>query len=61
MFALSGGYSRDKANTLLSQNPNLIASFSRALTEGLKFDQSQSEFDAQLDSSIQTIYEASVK
>ena len=61
VFALSGGYSRDKANTLLAQNPNLIASFSRALTEGLKFDQSQSQFDAQLDLSIQSIYDASVK
>jgi len=61
VVALSGGYSREKANALLTQNPNLVASFSRALTQGLKFDQSQSEFNVQLDSSIQSIYEASVK
>ena len=61
VVALSGGYPRDKANGLLAKNPNLIASFSRALTEGLKFDQSQNEFEAELDSSIQSIFEASVK
>lgn len=61
VVALSGGYPREKANALLAKNPNLVASFSRALTEGLKFDQSQSEFDAKLDSSIQSIFKASVK
>jgi len=61
VVALSGGYSRDKANELLAQNPNLIASFSRALTEGLNVNQSESEFDQLLDRSIQSIYEASVK
>ena len=61
VVALSGGYSRDKANALLAQNPNLIASFSRALTESLNYNQSQSQFDAELNSSIQSIYEASVK
>lgn len=60
VVALSGGYSRDKANALLAQNPNLIASFSRALTEGLNVNQSESEFDELLDASIQSIYEASV-
>lgn len=60
VVALSGGYSRDKANALLAQNPNLIASFSRGLTEGLNVNQSESEFDKLLDSSIQSIYKASV-
>lgn len=59
VVALSGGYSRDKANALLAQNPSLIASFSRALTEGLNVNQSEREFDELLDSSIQSIYEAS--
>jgi len=61
VVALSGGYSRDKANALLAQNPHLIASFSRALTEGLNINQSEGEFDQLLDSSIQSIFEASVK
>ncbi|MSX62241.1 MAG: class I fructose-bisphosphate aldolase, partial [Actinobacteria bacterium] len=58
---LSGGYSRDEANRLLAQNPNLIASFSRALTEGLQANQSDAEFDKALDDSIESIYEASIK
>lgn len=61
VVALSGGYSRDEANKLLAQNTGVIASFSRALTEGLSAKQSESDFDATLDSTIQSIYEASIK
>lgn len=61
VVALSGGYSRDEANKLLAQNTGVIASFSRALTEGLSAKQSDSDFDATLDSTIQSIYEASIK
>lgn len=60
VVALSGGYSRDEANARLARNPGVIASFSRALTEGLTAQQSAEEFDAALDASIQSIYEASV-
>ncbi len=60
VVALSGGYSRDEANDRLARNPGVIASFSRALTEGLSADQSDEEFDALLDSSIKSIYEASL-
>ena len=60
VVALSGGYSRDDANKLLAQNSGVIASFSRALTEGLSAQQSDDEFNATLDSSIQSIYTASV-
>jgi fructose-bisphosphate aldolase class I len=59
VVALSGGYSRDEADALLAQNTGLIASFSRALTEGLLVEQSDTEFDATLDQAIQSIYEAS--
>ena len=59
VVALSGGYSRDEANALLAKNTGLIASFSRALTEGLSVEQSDTEFDATLDQAIQSIYEAS--
>lgn len=59
VVALSGGYTRAEANERLARNPGLIASFSRALTEGLHADQTPEEFDALLDSSIQSIYEAS--
>ncbi|MDO8646751.1 MAG: fructose bisphosphate aldolase [Candidatus Planktophila sp.] len=59
VVALSGGYSREKANELLAQNPDLVASFSRALTEGLNAHQSESEFDSVLDESIQSIFDAS--
>ena len=59
VVALSGGYSREQANQLLRQNPGLIASFSRALTEGLDIHQSESEFNATLDASIQSIFDAS--
>lgn len=61
VVALSGGYSREKANELLSKNTKMIASFSRALTEGLNVNQSDEEFDKMLDSSIESIYEASKK
>jgi fructose-bisphosphate aldolase class I len=60
VVALSGGYSRDDANDRLARNPGVIASFSRALTEGLSADQSDDEFDAALDASIKGIYEASL-
>jgi fructose-bisphosphate aldolase class I len=61
VVALSGGYSRDEANSLLARNKGIIASFSRALTEGLSAKQSDDQFDALLDSTIQSIYNASVK
>ena len=61
VVALSGGYSRDHANEVLAKNPNVIASFSRALSEGLTAQQTDSEFDAMIDKTIQAIYEASVK
>ena len=59
VVALSGGYSRDEADRLLARNPGLIASFSRALTEGLTRQQSETEFDDALDKSIASIYAAS--
>jgi fructose-bisphosphate aldolase class I len=59
VVALSGGYSRDEANARLSRNPGVIASFSRALTEGLSAQQSDEEFDATLDRTIEEIYQAS--
>ncbi len=61
VVALSGGYHRDRANELLKLNLGLIASFSRALTEGLSVNQSEAEFDKELDASIQSIFEASTK
>ncbi len=61
VVALSGGYSRDHANEVLAKNPNVIASFSRALSEGLTAQQSDAQFDATLNTAIQAIYEASVK
>lgn len=61
VVALSGGYSREHANELLAKNPKLIASFSRALTEGLTAQQDDSEFDAKLGSAINSIYQASIK
>ena len=60
VLALSGGYSRDEACALLARDPSLIASFSRALLEGLTESQTDEEFNAQLDSSIEQIYQASV-
>lgn len=60
VVALSGGYSRDDANKMLAENNGVIASFSRALTEGLSAKQSDDQFDAMLDSTIQSIFNASV-
>ena len=60
VVALSGGYSRDDANKMLAENHGVIASFSRALTEGLSAKQSDDQFDALLDSTIQSIFNASV-
>lgn len=59
VVALSGGYSREEANARLAHNHGIIASFSRALTEGLSVDQTDEEFDAILDQSIASIFEAS--
>ncbi len=59
VVALSGGYSREEANARMSRNSGIVASFSRALTEGLSAQQSQSEFDSLLNSSIQSIFDAS--
>ena len=59
VVALSGGYSREEANNRLSRNKGVVASFSRALTEGLFAQQSDEEFDKILDSSIQSIFDAS--
>ena len=58
--ALSGGYSRDEANKRLARNTGVIASFSRALTEGLSAQQSDEAFNAALDDSIESIYRASI-
>jgi fructose-bisphosphate aldolase class I len=59
VVALSGGYSRDEANSRLTENNGMIASFSRALSEGLSAQQSDAEFDTTMDSSIESIYQAS--
>ncbi|MDF1489160.1 fructose bisphosphate aldolase [Tessaracoccus caeni] len=60
VVALSGGYSRDEANERLARNPGLIASFSRALLDGLTAQQSAEEYDRTLDASIESIYQASI-
>ena len=60
VVALSGGYSRLDANSLLAQNTGMIASFSRALTEGLSAQQSEDEFNATIADSIDGIYQASI-
>jgi fructose-bisphosphate aldolase class I len=60
VVALSGGYSRDEANRRLGENHGVIASFSRALSEGLLAQQSETEFDALLGATIQEIYAASI-
>jgi fructose-bisphosphate aldolase class I len=60
VVALSGGYSRDEACALLARDPTLIASFSRALLEGLTEGQTDEQFNARLESSIEQIYQASV-
>jgi fructose-bisphosphate aldolase class I len=59
VVALSGGYSRDEANERLARQHGMVASFSRALTEGLSAQQSDEEFNAMLDASIESIYQAS--
>jgi fructose-bisphosphate aldolase, class I len=60
VVALSGGYSREEANARLARNHGVIASFSRALTEGLSAQQSDEDFDSALNDSIATIFEASI-
>ena len=60
VVALSGGYSREDANARLSRNKGMIASFSRALSEGLSAQQSDAEFDSVLDATIAGIYAASI-
>ena len=60
VVALSGGYSRAEANTLLARNKGVVASFSRALTEGLSAQQTEAEFNDTLDASIESIYQASI-
>ncbi len=60
VVALSGGYSREKACEELKRNPGLIASFSRALVEGLSAKQSKEEFDEKMRKSVKDIYEASI-
>ena len=59
VVALSGGYSRAEANEILARQHGMVASFSRALTEGLRDDLTQDDFNAHLDASIQSIYIAS--
>jgi fructose-bisphosphate aldolase class I len=59
VVALSGGYTRDEANNRLRRNHGMVASFSRALVEGLSAQQSEAEFNARLDTYIQSIFEAS--
>lgn len=60
VVALSGGYSRDEANARLRRQHGVVASFSRALTEGLHADQGDPQFNATLDAAVQSIYEASI-
>jgi fructose-bisphosphate aldolase class I len=60
VVALSGGYCREEANALLARNSGVIASFSRALTEGLSASQTDAEFDAALAATIESIYQASI-
>jgi len=59
VVALSGGYSREESNRRVTENNGMIASFSRALTEGLSAQQSDAEFNNALDSSIESIFQAS--
>jgi len=60
VVALSGGYPREEANARLAQNHNMIASFSRALAEGLSVNQSEEEFNSMIGNSIEEIYTASI-
>jgi len=59
VFSLSCGYYREEANKRLRRNQGVVASFSRALAEGLSAQQSDAEFNAMLDKSIQSIFDAS--
>ena len=61
VVALSGGYSREEANQRLARHPGVVASFSRALAEGLTAQQTDAEFNAMLDTTIAGIYEASIQ
>jgi fructose-bisphosphate aldolase, class I len=61
VVALSGGYSREKANEILAQQDGMIASFSRAILEGLSYGQTAEEFDATLAATVESIYAASAK
>jgi fructose-bisphosphate aldolase class I len=61
VLALSGGYRREEACELLAKDPSMIASFSRALLEGLSDEQTEDQFNAQLETSIAQIFRASVK
>ncbi len=61
VVALSGGYTQEQANDRLRRNHDIVASFSRALLEGLSAQQSDAEFNAVLDASIQSIFEASTR
>jgi len=60
VVALSGGYTREEANARLAKQPGMVASFSRALVEGLSAEQSDAAFDAELDQSIESIFRASM-
>jgi fructose-bisphosphate aldolase class I len=60
VVALSGGYSLEEANRRLRRNHAVVASFSRALVEGLSAQQSDAEYNARLDASIQSIFAASI-
>jgi len=60
VVALSGGYTQKEADARLRRNHGVVASFSRALMEGLSVHQNDAEFNAMLDASIQSIYEASI-
>lgn len=60
VVALSGGYPREEANQKLAENTGLLASFSRALSEGLSADQSEEEFNTSLEKAIKEIYQASI-
>jgi len=61
VVALSGGYAKDEANKLLAMQTGMIASFSRALAEGLSYGQSADEFNATLKEAVESIYQASIK
>ncbi len=60
VVALSGGYSREEANQRLANQNGMVASFSRALSEGLSAQQSDDDFNTRLDASIESIYQASI-